>query len=43
MKQRTKFKIALLFCHLARYRIFDPLTFWYLRKKGFDIQKGGKE
>jgi len=37
MMQRLKFKIAILFCYLAEYRIFDPLTEWYLRSNGFDV------
>ena len=35
--KRIKFKIAILFCYLSNYRIFDPLTDWYLRRNGFDI------
>lgn len=38
-----KFKIAILFCYLAEYRIFDPLTKWYLRRNGFEIEAADNE
>lgn len=35
--KRVKFYIAKLFVYLAKYRIFDTLSEWYLRRNGFDV------
>ena len=32
-----KFKIAILFCKLANYKIFQPIVIAYLKHQGFEV------
>lgn len=35
--KRIRYYISVLFVHLAKYRIFNPIVCLYLKHNGFDV------